>query len=38
MTNEEYAFFLAYGVEDDDQLHTQELLDEYFYSSPDVEM
>ena len=38
MTNEEYAFFLAYGVEDDNQLQTQELLDEYFYSPPDVEM
>jgi len=38
MTNEEYAFFLAYGVEDDSQLQTQELLDEIFYTQPDVEM
>jgi hypothetical protein len=34
MTNEEYAFFLAYGVQDDTELHTQEMLDAVL----DVEM
>ncbi len=27
MTNEEYAFFLAYGVSNDTDLSTQEMLD-----------
>ena len=29
LTPEEYSFFLAYGVIDDDTLRLQELIDEY---------
>jgi hypothetical protein len=38
MTNEEYSFFLAYGVQDDTELQLQEILDEYLYLETDVEM
>lgn len=37
MTNEEYAFYLAYGVESDYDLQLQEMLDEYEYAQ-DVKM
>jgi len=32
MNNEEYAFFLAYGVANDKELHVQEMLREYSLS------
>ena len=32
MNNEEYAFFLAYGVPNDEELHLQEMLHEYVLS------
>jgi hypothetical protein len=30
MTEEEYSFYLAYGVRNDDELSILELIDEYF--------
>ena len=36
LTEQEYSFFLAHGVTNDDDLLLQELLDEYLFT--DVEM
>ena len=36
MTDEDFAFYLAYGVSNDYDLQLQEMLDEYLYT--DVEM
>ena len=30
MTEEEYSFYLAYGVKDDEELSISELIDSYF--------
>ncbi len=32
LTPEQYSFFLAYGVIDDDTLRLQEMIDEYIYN------
>ena len=32
LTPEEYSFFLAYGVIDDDAMQLQEMIDEYIYT------
>ena len=32
LTPEQYSFFLAYGVIDDDTLRLQEMVDEYIYT------
>lgn len=32
LTPEEYSFFLAYGVIDDDAMQLQEMIDEYLYT------
>ena len=32
LTPEQYSFYLAYGVIDDDNLQLQEMIDEYLYT------
>ena len=32
LTQEEYSFYLAYGVINDDTLRLQEMIDEYIYN------